>query len=75
MEASIIAWSVWLLRDKLLPQMSREERSRIDAWLASCTVVPVRRNNWAWFTAVNHAARMVLKDKFDEFSYNQGGDV
>src|SRR3954452_12213298 len=70
-EASIIAWSVWLLRDKLLPQMSREERSRIDAWLASCTVVPVRRNNWAWFTAVSHAARMVLKDKFDEFSYNQ----
>lgn len=70
-EASIIAWSVWLLRDSLLPQMSVAERQRIDAWLASCTAVPVRRNNWAWFTAVNHAARMALKDRFDEFSYDQ----
>ena len=33
--------------------------------------MPVRANNWAWFTAVNTAARMVLKDKFDEFSFNQ----
>ncbi|MBC8168065.1 MAG: DUF2264 domain-containing protein [Bryobacteraceae bacterium] len=70
-EASIIAWAVWLLRDSLLPQMSTVERRRIDEWLASCTRFPVRRNNWAWFTAVNHAARLALKDKFDEFSYDQ----
>ena len=70
-ESSIIAWSLWLLRDTLLPQMSSLERQRIDAWLASCTVVPVRKNNWAWFTAVNHAARTALKDRFDEFSYDR----
>ena len=71
MESSIIAWSLWLLRDTLLPQMSSLERQRIDAWLASCTTVPVRKNNWAWFTAVNHAARTALKDRFDEFSYDR----
>ena len=70
-ESSLIAWSLWLLRDTLLPQMSSADRRRLDEWLASCTVVPVRANNWAWFTAVNTAARMVLKDKFDEFSFNQ----
>ena len=70
-ESSLIAWSIWLLRDTLLPQMSSLERRRVDEWLASCTVVPVRGNNWAWFTAVNAAARMALKEKFDEFSFNQ----
>lgn len=70
-EASVIAWSLWLLRDSLLPQMSSIERRRADEWLRSCAAVPVRRNNWAWFTAVNTAARLALKDKFDEFSFNQ----
>ncbi|MDZ4799509.1 MAG: DUF2264 domain-containing protein [Bryobacteraceae bacterium] len=70
-ESSIVAWSVWLLRDALLPQMSTVERRRIDEWLSGCTVVPVRRNNWAWFTAVNHAARLSLNEKFSEFSYGQ----
>ena len=70
-EASVIAWSMWVLRDALLPQMSPPERRRIDDWLRSCTAVPVRRNNWAWFTAVNHAARLALKDRFDEFSYDR----
>ncbi len=70
-ESSLIAWGLWLLRDALLPQMSSVERQRIDAWLASCTVVPMRNNNWAWFTAVNQAARTALKDRFDEFSYDR----
>lgn len=69
-EASVVAWSAWLLRDTLLPQLSTAERRNLDAWLASCTRREVRRNNWAWFTAVNHAARMALKDRFDEFSYD-----
>ncbi len=70
-ESSIVAWSAWLLRDSLLPQMSSQERRRLDEWLSSCTQVPVRRNNWAWFTAVNHAARLSLNEKFPEFSYGQ----
>ena len=71
-ESSIVAWTAWLLRDTLLPQMTSIERRRLDEWLASCTVREVRRNNWAWFTAVNIAARMALKDKFDEFTFDQG---
>lgn len=70
-EASVVAWTLWLLRDTLLPQMTPEERRRIDLWLASCARREVRQNNWAWFTAVNIAARIALKDKFDEFSYDQ----
>jgi hypothetical protein len=70
-ESSMIAWTVWLLRDSLLPQMASSERRRIDDWLRSCTQRAVRGNNWAWFTAVNYAARMALKDKFDEFTYDQ----
>jgi hypothetical protein len=70
-EASIVAWTVYLLRDALLPQMASSERQRIDEWLRSCTQREVRGNNWAWFTAINHAARMALKDKFDEFSFDQ----
>ena len=70
-ESSVIAWTLYLLKDTLLPQLAPVERSRINAWLASCTKFPVRRNNWAWFTAVNQAARMALKDKFEEFTYDQ----
>jgi hypothetical protein len=70
-ESSIVAWTAWVLRDTLLPQMSSVERRRLDEWLASCTKREVRRNNWAWFTAVNIGARMALKDKFDEFTFDQ----
>ena len=70
-ESSLVAWSVFLLGDKFLSQLESRDRANIQAWLASCTQVPVRHNNWAWFTAVNHAARLALKDRFDEFSYDR----
>ena len=66
-ESSIIAWSLWLLRDKLLPRLTREERRHTAEWLESCTQRPVRNNNWAWFTAVNQAARIALSDRYREF--------
>jgi hypothetical protein len=67
-ESSVVAWSVWVLRDKLLPLLTARERANIQAWLASCTQQPVRRNNWAWFTAVNQAVRLNLAAKWPEFS-------
>ncbi len=67
-EASIVAWALWLVADQVLPLLTSEERSNIQAWLASCTKVPVRSNNWAWFTAVNHAARLALSARWKEFS-------
>ena len=66
-ESSIVAWSVWLLRDRLLPVLSSDDRRNIAAWLASCTQVPVRSNNWAWFTAVNQAVRLSLAPRWPEF--------
>lgn len=67
-EASIVAWSLWLAREHLLPSLTPAERANIQQWLASCTRVPVRANNWAWFTAVNHACRLALAARWPEFS-------
>jgi hypothetical protein len=67
-ESSVVAWSLWVLRDRLLPLLTSRERANIQAWLASCTQVTVRRNNWAWFTAVNQAVRLSLAAKWKEFS-------
>jgi hypothetical protein len=66
-EASLVAWSVWILRQGLLPSLSPEQRKNLNDWLTSCTQVPVRANNWAWFTAVNQAARIDLSKTFPEF--------
>jgi len=67
-EASLVAWSAWLLRESLLAELGPEHRRQLQAWLASCTRVPARRNNWAWFTAVNHAARLALSERWKEFA-------
>jgi hypothetical protein len=67
-EASIVAWSLWLVADRVLPRLSAVQRRNVQEWLASNTRVPVRRNNWAWFTAVNQAARLALSAKWNEFS-------
>jgi hypothetical protein len=66
-ESSIVAWSLWVARDKVLPALSSVERASVAAWLNSCTRRPVRQNNWAWFTAVNLAARTRLGEKWPEF--------
>ena len=67
-EASVVAWALWVARDELLPALTAQERSRVNAWLASCTRRPVRSNNWAWFTAVNQAVRLSLSERWSEFS-------
>ncbi|MCE5271906.1 DUF2264 domain-containing protein [bacterium] len=67
-ESSIVAWSLWLARDKVLERFSLSQRKNIHNWLASCTVVPTRTNNWALFSAVNQAARIALSERWSEFS-------
>jgi hypothetical protein len=67
-ESSIVAWSLWVVRDQVLPRLTPAARANIQAWLASCTRQPVRNNNWAWFTAVNQAVRLDLAAKWKEFS-------
>ena len=70
-ESGIIAWSLWLTQEQVMPALGAEGRRNVAAWLASCTQVPVRNNNWAWFTAVNLAARMRFAEKWPEFSSDE----
>jgi len=67
-EAALVAWSLWQLGDNFLTKLTSSERANINKWLASCTQVPERENNHAWFTAINQAARLSLSKKWKEFS-------
>jgi hypothetical protein len=66
-ESSIVAWSLFVAGQSLLPRMTSEQRANVQNWLASCTRVPVRNNNWAWFTALNQAVRIALSGEYPEF--------
>jgi hypothetical protein len=68
-ESSIVAWTLWLSRDWLLPLLSKTEVANIQSWLASCTEFSDHYNNWSLFTATNHAARIALSE------YGFSGDV
>ena len=70
-ESSIVAFSLWLTADRLMDRFSPGERENLQKWLESCTVYPVRQNNWALFTAVNHAARIALSGRWKEFRGDQ----
>lgn len=61
-ESSIVAWSLWLARDWLVPLLSKKQIANIQEWLASCTVCTDHFNNWSLFTATNHAVRYALRD-------------
>lgn len=67
-EAALVAWSLWQLGDDFLVKLSSGERANIQKWLASCTQVPERENNHAWFSAINQATRIALSKKWKEFS-------
>src|SRR5205823_13339111 len=67
-EASLIAYTLWRLGDSFVEQLTPGDRTNIQNWLASCAQVPERTSNHAWFTALNHAARLRLSHKFKEFS-------
>ncbi len=67
-EAALVAYSLWLAADKILPGLTSRQRQHIQSWLASCTQVPVRHTGWAWFTALNQAVRLGLSTRWREFS-------
>lgn len=66
-ESSLVALALVCLGTDFVAQLKPDERANINQWLASCTVVPERTNNHAWFTAVNQAARLKLGKTFPEF--------
>ncbi len=67
-ESGIVGWSLWLTADRLMNRFTSRQRVNLQNWLASCSIQQVRRNNWVLFTAVNHAARMALSERWPEFS-------
>src|SRR5437667_8687442 len=69
-EAALVAWSLWRLGEQFVAELTPVQRTNIQKWLASCTQVPERKNNHAWFSACNQACRLELSRKFPEF----GGD-
>lgn len=67
-EASLVAWSLWLLGSSFISQLRSEDRTNIQNWLAGCTRVAERKHNHAWFSALNQAVRLDLSRQFKEFS-------
>ena len=66
-EACLVAWALYLLGDRFLAELTSRDRVNIQAWLASCTRLPERKNNHAWFHAINNATRLVLSGRWKEF--------
>ena len=66
-ESSLVALALARLGPDFVSKLSSQERANVNRWLASCTVVPERTNNHAWFTAVNQATRLKLGKTFPEF--------
>jgi hypothetical protein len=67
-EAVLVAWSLWRMKQQELDALTPAERTNIQKWLASCTQVPERKTNHAWFTAINQAVRIELSKRYPEFS-------
>ena len=57
-ESSLVAVALARLGPDFVRELSSRERAQVNRWLASCTKVPERTNNHAWFTALNQATRL-----------------
>lgn len=66
-EAALVAISLHRLGPEFVGKLSAEERANVNKWLASCTIIPERDNNHAWFHALNQACRLELSRSFPEF--------
>lgn len=66
-EAALVADALWRMRVPVLGRLTSRERANVQRWLASCTSVPERENNHAWFHCVNQAVRLRLSERWPEF--------
>jgi hypothetical protein len=66
-EAALVAVAITSLGPDFVAKLTSEQRTNVQNWLASCTIVPERTNNHAWFTSLNQAARLELSHAFKEF--------
>jgi hypothetical protein len=66
-EAALVADGLWRMRASVLDRLTSRERANVQDWLASCTSVPERDNNHAWFHCINQSARLRLSEQWPEF--------
>lgn len=66
-EAALVADGLWRMRERVVGRLTSRERTNIQEWLASCTSVPERDNNHAWFHCINQSARLRLSERWPEF--------
>lgn len=66
-ESALVAIALHRLGPAFVEKLTPQERANVNKWLASCTVVPERENNHAWFTATNQACRLEFGRSFPEF--------
>jgi hypothetical protein len=66
-EAALVAIALHRLGPEFVGKLSAQERANVNKWLASCTIIPERDNNHAWFHALNQACRLELSRSFPEF--------
>ncbi len=66
-EAALVGYGLARLGPKFVEKLTSEQRTNVQKWLASCTQVPERKTNHAWFTAINQGSRIELSHTFSEF--------
>jgi len=66
-EAALVASAFAGLGEDFAAKLTSQQRTNLQNWLASCTQVPERKTNHAWFSAVNQATRLELSRTFPEF--------
>jgi hypothetical protein len=66
-ESALVAEAICRLGPEFVAKLTARQRANVNQWLASCTIVPERHNNHAWFTALNQSARLELSRTFPEF--------
>lgn len=66
-ESALVAMALVRMGDAFVEKLTSAERTNLQHWLASCTSVPERLNNHAWFTSLNQTSRLVLSEKWSEF--------
>src|SRR5688572_12052317 len=66
-ESALVAVAIMRMGNEFVAKLTPQERTNVQNWLASCTIIPERQNNHAWFTALNQAARLELSRTFPEF--------
>ena len=66
-EASTVAWALWLTRDQLTSNFNNKQLENIQNWLDLFGVnYSNRKNNWNLFFLINHSVRKKLGWSYDE---------